>query len=214
MKRHYDIAQEELSFYGNEGTSLQNILAILIGPKAEPSLTGQLASLGINRLSDLSIEELKKFRGIGDVAAKRIVSAFGLANQIRKYKKEDEYIVRSPEDAARYFNDLEGLQQEHFEVIFLNTKNVVIGRKNIFKGSLNASIVHPRETFKEAIRLSAASIIVCHNHPSGNASPSREDLEVTKRLAEVGKICGIELLDHVVIGTEGKYVSLKEKGYV
>ncbi|OHR68701.1 hypothetical protein HMPREF3291_08615 [Bacillus sp. HMSC76G11] len=214
MKKHYDIAQEELSFYGSENTSLQNILAILIGPKADASITGTLASLGIKRLSDLSIEELKKFQGVGEVAAKRIVSAFGLANQIRKFKKEDEYIVRSPEDAAKYFSDLEGLQQEYFEAIFLNTKNVVIGRKNIFKGSLNSSIVHPRETFKEAIRLSAASIIVAHNHPSGNATPSREDLEVTKRLKEVGLTIGIELLDHVIIGDSGKFVSLKEKGYV
>ncbi|QDP39444.1 RadC family protein [Radiobacillus deserti] len=214
MKRHYDVAQEELSFYGNEGTSLQNILAVLIGPKANASITGQLASLGINSLADLSVEELKKYQGIGEVPAKRIVSAFGLANQIRKFKKDEEYIVRSPEDAAKYFNDLEGLQQEHFEAIFLNTKNVVIGRKNVFKGSLNASIVHPRETFKEAIRLSAASIIVAHNHPSGNATPSREDIEVTKRLKEVGQVTGIELLDHVIIGTSGKFISLKEKGYV
>lgn len=168
MKKHYDIAQEEISFYGSENTSLQNILAILIGPKADASITGKLASLGVYRLSDLSIEELQTFQGIGEIAAKRIASAFGLATHFRKYKKE-EYIVRSPEDAAKYFDDLEGLQQEHFEAIFLNTKNVIIGRKNIFKGSLNSSIVHPRETFKEAIRLSAASIIVAHNHPSGNA---------------------------------------------
>ncbi|WP_282155901.1 JAB domain-containing protein [Cytobacillus gottheilii] len=160
------------------------------------------------------MEELKRFNGVGDIAAKRIASAFGLANHIRKYKKEEAYIVRSPEDAAKYFNDLEGLHQEHFEAIFLNTKNVVIGRKNIFKGSLNASIVHPRETFKEAIRLSAASIIVAHNHPSGNPNPSNEDAEVTKRLADVGKTVGIELLDHVIIGEFGKFISMKEKGYI
>ncbi|WP_226582565.1 JAB domain-containing protein [Halobacillus litoralis] len=148
------------------------------------------------------------------MSAKRILSAFGLASHIRRYKKDEGYIVRSPEDAAKFFNDLEGLQQEYFDAIFLNTKNVVISRKNIFKGSLNASIVHPRETFKDAIRLSAASIVVAHNHPSGNANPSREDIEVTKRLSEVGKTVGIELLDHVIIGSGGSFVSMKEKGFV
>lgn len=214
MKKHYEIAKEELSFYGSEETSVQNILAILIGPKADSSVTGQLAALGVHRLSELSIAELKQYDGIGEVAANRISSAFGLANHIKKSKKEDTYIVRSPEDAARYFSDLEMLQQEYFDVIFLNTKNEVIGRKNIFKGSLNASIVHPRETFKEALKLSAASIIVAHNHPSGDPSPSNEDIQVTKRLVEAGKVIGVELLDHVVIGNSGKFVSLKEKGYL
>lgn len=214
MKRHYDLAQEELSFYGNDCISLQNILAVLIGPKADASVTGQLSSLGINRLAELSLEELKQFAGIGEIAAKRIMSAFGLANHIRKYKKSEEYTIRSPKDAATFFNDLEHLSQEHFDVAFLNTKNMVIGRKNIFKGSLNTSIVHPREVFKEAVRLSAASVICSHNHPSGDPSPSHEDIEVTKRLVEVGLTIGIEVLDHVVIGVSGKFVSLKEKGFV
>ncbi|UDY80735.1 UPF0758 family protein [Geobacillus phage GR1] len=213
MKNHFSVAKEELSFYGPDGTSLQNMLAILIGPKASPEVTGKLASLGINRLVELSIDELKRFEGIGDVAARRIVSSFGLAGYIRKFKKEDNYIVRSPEDAARYFEDLTLENQEHFEAIYLNTKNIIISRKMIFKGSLNTSVVHPREVFREGIRLSAASLIVCHNHPSGNPDPSREDIEVTKRLAEVGRMVGIELLDHIIIG-QGKYISLKEKGYV
>jgi len=91
----------------------------------------------------------------------------GLAGLMNRFKLENKYIVRCPEDAAKYLSDLSILDQEHFEVIFLNTKNVVIGRKTIFKGSLNASIVHPREVFREALRLSAASIIAGHNHPSG-----------------------------------------------
>ena len=210
---HFQIAKEELNFYGPDGTSLQNILAILIGPKANPETTGKLASLGISRLVDMSIDELKKFEGIGEVSARRIVSSFGLANYIRKFKKENNYIVRSPEDAAKYFEDLSLQNQEHFEAIYLNTKNVIISRKMIFKGSLNASIAHPREVFKEGLRLNSASVIVCHNHPSGDPSPSKEDIEVTKRLSEAGKMIGIELLDHIIIG-QGKHVSLKQKGYV
>lgn len=97
--------------------------------------------------------------------------------------------------------------------MYLNTKNQVLHRQTIFIGSLNASIVHPREVFKEAFRRSAASIICIHNHPSGDPAPSREDIEVTKRLVECGKIIGIDILDHLIIGDK-KYVSLKEKGYL
>ncbi|MBU5213574.1 DNA repair protein RadC [Bacillus oleronius] len=100
-----------------------------------------------------------------------------------------------------------------YTCIYLSTKNQVIHQQTIFIGSLNASIVHPREVFKEAFRRSAASIICIHNHPSGDPGPSREDIEVTKRLVECGKIIGIEILDHLIIGDK-KFVSLKEKGYL
>ncbi|KAA0563688.1 DNA repair protein RadC [Bacillus sp. CH30_1T] len=97
--------------------------------------------------------------------------------------------------------------------LYLNTKNQVLHKQTIFIGSLNASIVHPREVFKEAFRRSAASIICIHNHPSGDPTPSREDIEVTKRLVECGRIIGIDILDHLIIG-EKKFISLKEKGYL
>lgn len=214
MNRHFAIAKEELVFYGSENTSLQNLLAVLIGPKANPSITGQLASLGVKGLSTLSKAELLTFEGIGETIADRIQACLGLAGLMNKHKLENKYIVRSPEDAAKYLSDMSLLDQEHFDVIFLNTKNVVIGRKTIFKGSLNASIVHPREIYREALKIGAASIIAAHPHPSGDPSPSREDIEVTKRLAEVGKTVGIELIDHVIIGENGRYTSLKEKGYL
>ncbi|KHF28037.1 hypothetical protein LR68_03097 [Anoxybacillus sp. BCO1] len=109
--------------------------------------------------------------------------------------------------------DMRFLSQEHFVVLYLNTKNQVMHKKTVFIGSLNASIVHPREVYKEAIKRSAASIICIHNHPSGDPTPSREDIEVTRRLVECGRLVGIELLDHLIIGDK-TYVSLKEKGYV
>jgi len=105
------------------------------------------------------------------------------------------------------------LKQEHFIAMFLNTKNQVIHRQTIFIGSLNASIVHPREVYKEAVKRSAASVICAHNHPSGDPTPSQEDIHVTRRLTECGKMLGIELLDHLVIG-DRNFVSLKEKGYL
>ena len=210
---HFQVAKEEMSFYGAEYTSLQNILAVLIGPKAIPAVTGQLASYGPNKLAEMSLEELKSFEGIGETAANRIISSFGLAIQFTKVKKEERLTVRSPEDAYKILQpELAILNQEHFVVLFLNTKNQVIHKKTIFIGSLNASVVHPREIFREAVKRSAASIICSHNHPSGNSTPSPEDINVTERIAEAGNIVGIDLLDHVIIGANS-YTSMKEKGY-
>ena len=104
-------------------------------------------------------------------------------------------------------------QQEKLYCLYLNTKNEVVHEKAVFIGSLNASIVHPREVFKEALKWSAASIIVSHNHPSGDPTPSQEDVQVTRRLTQAGEILGIECLDHLIIG-DGRYVSMKEKGYI
>ena len=143
-----------------------------------------------------------------------VLAAVEVGRRIASHTLEERYVIRSPEDGAKYLmNEMRFLTQEHFVCLYLNTKNQVIHKQTIFIGSLNASIVHPREVFKEAVRRSAASVICLHNHPSGDPTPSREDIEVTKRLAESGKIVGIELLDHLIIG-ENKYVSLKEKGYV
>ena len=129
----------------------------------------------------------------------------------------DSKFIKSPDDAVRIVNtvlDLENQPKEHFVIFSLSTKNEVIGVHTIHIGSLNSSIVHPREVFQPAILNNAASIIAFHNHPSGDPTPSREDIEVTRRLVEAGKILGIELLDHIVIG-EGKYRSLKgEMGHI
>lgn len=214
MTKHYTLAKEEMAFYGNDCTSLQNILAVQLGPKADPAVTGKLAALGVKHLSTMSIEELKEFPGIGEIGAARIVSAFGLVTLAKKHCTKDFNIIRSPQDAADLFSDLQNLDQEHLDVAYLNTKNQVILRKNIFKGTLNGSIVHPREIMREGVRVGAASIVVSHNHPSQDPGASKEDIEVTKRLAEAGKIMGIELLDHIIIGGPGRYVSLKEKGYI
>ncbi|MFF3100946.1 JAB domain-containing protein [Viridibacillus arvi] len=122
--------------------------------------------------------------------------------------------VRSPQNGAELFREFLGeVDREHFLVMCLNTKNEPTHLNTVHIGSLNASIVHPREVIKPAILSNAASIMVCHNHPSGNCEPSPEDIEVTKRLQEVGEIVGIELLDHIILG-EGSYLSFREKGYM
>ncbi|MBP0723890.1 DNA repair protein RadC [Bacillus sp. RG28] len=215
-----DRPRERLVNDGPESLSTQELLAIILrtGTKNESvlQLSNQILKHfdGLRMLMNASIEEMISIKGIGVTKAIQLIASFELGKRINRLQFEDRYSIKSPDDCAKYMMDeMRFLQQEHFVCLYLNTKNQIIARETIFIGSLNASIVHPREVFKEAFRRSAASIICLHNHPSGDPSPSREDIDVTKRLVECGKIIGIELLDHIIIG-EHKYVSLKEKGYL
>jgi DNA repair protein RadC len=212
--------RERLLVDGPASLSNHELLAILLRTGSKEESVLQLANRllnhfeGLRMLKDATIEELTSMKGIGKTKAIQIMAAIELGRRMGRLRYDDRYIIRSPEDGAKYvMEDMRFLSQEHFVCLYLNTKNQVLHRQTIFIGSLNASIVHPREVYKEAFRRSAASIICIHNHPSGDPSPSKEDIEVTKRLSECGKIIGIELLDHLIIG-DGKYVSLKEKGYV
>ena len=212
--------RERLLKDGPSSLSNHELLAILLrtGTKKESVL--QMANRlltkfeGLRLLKDASVNEITSIKGIGAAKALQIIAAIELGRRIHRLQYEDRYIIRSPEDAANYvMEEMRFLTQEHFVCLYLNTKNQVIHQQTVFIGSLNASIVHPREVFKEAFRRSAASFICLHNHPSGDPAPSREDIEVTKRLNECGKLIGIELLDHLIIGDQ-KFVSLKEKGYL
>jgi DNA repair protein RadC len=212
--------RERLVQDGPKSLSNHELLAILLRTGSKEESVLQLANKlltsfeGLRLLKDASIEEITNIKGIGNVKAVQILAAVELGRRIHRIQYEDRYVIRSPEDAANYvMEDMRFLSQEHFVCLYLNTKNQVLHQQTIFIGSLNASIVHPREVFKEAFRRSAASFICLHNHPSGDPAPSREDIEVTKRLSECGKLIGIELLDHLIIGDQ-KFISLKEKGYV
>ncbi|MGM0841874.1 MAG: RadC family protein [Bacillota bacterium] len=212
--------RERLIQSGASSLSNQELLAILLrtGTKSESvlQLSNRLLNHfdGLNLLKDASLEEITKTKGIGLAKAVQIMAAVEFGRRISNLAFDDRYSIRSPEDGANYvMNDMRFLAQEHFVCLYLNTKNQVLHKQTIFIGSLNASIVHPREVFKEAFRRSAASIICIHNHPSGDPTPSREDIEVTKRLVECGRIIGIDILDHLIIG-EKKFISLKEKGYL
>ena len=126
--------------------------------------------------------------------------------------KADEISINSPQDIGNMLkSEMSGLHQEVLKLIVLNTKNKIIRIKDVFKGTLNTSIVHPREIYSEAIKCGGASIIICHNHPSGDPTPSKEDINITERIKQCGKIVGIELLDHIIVGDQ-KFLSLKEKG--
>ena len=168
----------------------------------------------IQDLKDATIEEYTKVKGVGQAKAVQLLAAAEIGKRLYRKHSEGRYTIRSPEDAAAYLmTDMSSLTQEHFVVLFLNVKNEVLHKQTIFIGSLNSSIVHPREIFREAVKRSAASIICAHNHPSGNPTPSPEDIDVTKRLTEAGALMGIEVLDHVIIG-DHQFISLKEKGYM
>ncbi|MEH6942793.1 DNA repair protein RadC [Bacillus sp. JJ722] len=205
---------------GSHSLSNQELIALLLrtGTKNESvlQLAERLISYfdGLRLLKDASIEEIMSIKGIGEAKAIQLLAAIEIGRRITNLCYTERYVIRSPEDCANFcMNDMRFLSQEHFVCLYLNTKNQVLHKQTIFIGSLNASIVHPREVFKEAFRRSAASIICIHNHPSGDPTPSQEDIDVTKRLIECGKIIGIDVLDHLIIG-EKKYVSLKEKGYL
>lgn len=215
-----DRPRERLLKLGSSHLSNQELLAILLGSGTKSESVMDLSNRvlmhfeGIKLLADATIEELTAIKGIGPAKGVIILAAIEVGKRMNEYKPNERYTIRSPEDGADYImEEMRSLSQEHFVVIFLNTKNEIIHRQTIFIGSLNASIVHPREVFREAVKRSAASIICAHNHPSGDPTPSQEDIHVTRRLVESGKMIGIELLDHLIIG-DRKFVSLKEKGYL
>ena len=222
MVRDYPLEErprERMIREGAEALSNQELLAILLRTGTHRESVLQLASRllkeigSIRRLYDISIDELMQIKGIGQAKAVQIKAGVELGRRVAQKAKE-QAVIRSPQDAAAYL--IERLQlesQEKFYCLYLNTKNQVVFEKTVFVGSLNASIVHPREVYKEALKWSAASIIVAHNHPSGDPTPSHEDIQVTRRLKEAGEILGIECLDHLIIGAD-RYVSLKEKGYL
>lgn len=212
--------RERLLQYGSSHLSNQELLAILLGSGTKKESVMGLSSRllmhfeGLKLLSEATIEELLSIRGIGQAKGVTLLAALEVGKRIHQYKPEERYVIRSPEDGADYvMEEMRSLNQEHLVALFLNTKNQVIHQQTIFIGSLNASIVHPREIFREAVKRSAASVVCAHNHPSGDPSPSQEDIHVTRRLVEAGKIMGIELLDHLVIGNN-RFISLKEKGYL
>lgn len=210
--------RERMIKSGPESLNNAELLAILLrtGSSNESVLTlaqkimSQVGELRV--LYDVTIEELTKIKGIGPAKAIQIKAAIELGKRVAKEHTLDKNSIRSPKDVADYImEDLRHLKQEHFIALLLDTKNNIIAKETISIGTLNSSIIHPREVYKPAIKKSVSAIIVAHNHPSGDPTPSREDIEVTKRLKEAGDILGIELLDHVIIG-DSKYLSLKDKG--
>jgi DNA repair protein RadC len=212
--------RERLQKFGPEALSAQELLALVIGrgiPKKSVMNIAQelLARFGnIKAISQATIEELSQIKGIGLAKAAQIKACFELG---RREELEPELInfnIKDPESVVKAIRaSIKDKAKEHFKLILLNPRNKIIGISTISIGTLNASLVHPREVFKDAITHSAASVVLAHNHPSGDPEPSEDDIKITKKLVESGKILGIDVIDHIVVG-KNRFLSFKERGLI
>jgi len=216
-----DRPRERLFKLGSEALSAQEILELILGrgTKGESVMvTAQklLSQFGnLKNLASASIEELRQIKGIGPAKAAQIRAAFELSKRLEDLPGEAANItVKSPEDVIKTARTLlKGKKKEHFLILCLDTRNHLIKTNVVSIGSLDCSIVHPREVFKEAISSSASSVIFIHNHPSGDPTPSDDDIKMTKRLIEAGEIIGIDVLDHIVI-CDREHLSMKAKNLI
>lgn len=210
--------REKLLSKGAANLSNSELLSILLRTGTHNRSALQLGQDLVNsfeddftEISNVTIEELCNFNGIGASKACQILSAIELGKRVQSTDLNRRIKISSPSEVVNYFTaQLSDLKVEKFISVLLNTKNEIINWEVVSIGSLNASIVHPREVFNRAIKRSAASILVIHNHPSGHVNPSKEDIHVTKRLSEAGNLIGIPLVDHIIIGKSG-YYSFKEE---
>ena len=212
--------REKLMLAGPSCLSNVELLAILLrtGTKENSVLRvaeqilSRYKDIGLTAMMSMSVRELSDVRGVGTAKAATILAAVELGRRLSQKAAEKVDIIHGPEDAAHYaMPRFRFEQKEHFAIMLLNTKNHILGLTDISVGSLTASIVHPREVFQTALRYAAAAIILFHNHPSGDPSPSKEDIQVTHRLVKAGQIMDIPVLDHIILGNN-RFVSLKERG--
>ena len=210
--------RERLQMVGAMGVSTAELLAIIlrIGNRGESvvrlaeRLLGQFGSLP--GLARATVPELTTVKGVGEAKAVQIKAALELGRRLLTAAPEERPRVSSPGDAANLLmSEMMYLEQEHLRLILLDTRNRVLSMPSLYVGSLNTSMVRVGEMFRDAIRQNAAAIIVVHNHPSGDPSPSPEDVNVTRQLVQAGKLLDVDVLDHIIIGRQ-RYVSLKERG--
>jgi DNA repair protein RadC len=206
--------RERLKTQGVNGLNDAELIAILLqnGSKGENviDMSHRLINLyGLNTINSLSLSELMKIKGIGLAKASKLIAAFELSKRVNAGKICDKVISSASDIAPYYMEKLKDLKKEHFIAVFLDSKNKIIKDEVISVGTLNASLVHPREVFKAAIKESANAIILVHNHPSGDCEPSFEDYSITKKLKEAGELINVKFLDHIIV-TGNNWVSASE----
>lgn len=206
-----DRPREKLVKYGPERLSNSELLAILLrtgreGVNVVDLSTRILQKFDHGSLAQATTKELLIISGLGKAKACEIVASFELSRRLLKDKKHT--LLMTPESVWDELKDIRSAKKEHFVIFYLDTRNQEIQRETISVGTLNASLVHPREVFEPAIRNFAAQIIIAHNHPSGNPEPSDEDIQITRNLFDAGKLLGIDLIDHIIV-SEKKYFSIK-----
>ncbi|MGX7264933.1 RadC family protein [Enterococcus crotali] len=213
------LPRERLEVVGEKALSNQELLAILLRTGSKNMNVMEVASKFLNyfnhlyELKNATLTEMMEIKGIGRIKAIELRAAieFGYriqqSTQLKLGKVSSSYQI-----AQNLIYELQDFQQEHLVCLYLNTKNEVIKQETVFKGSLNQSVAHPREIFRSAVKCSAARLILAHNHPSGNPTPSESDIHFTQRMQECGKMMGIEVLDHIIIG-EQVYISMREEKF-
>lgn len=217
----YEKPREKIQHKGVNSLSHAELLAVVLQTGTRNETAVELGQRIINDLphglvdlSSITIEELMMNNGVGPAKGCQLLAAIELGKRVNSEKRQVIGKINSPTSVVDFFKDqLRHLNRERFLVVFLNTKHMITSYETISVGTLNASIVHPREVFNRAIKRSAASIVLVHNHPSGNPSPSREDKAITSRLREVGELVGIKVLDHIIIADD-QYFSFKEMALI
>lgn len=215
--------RERLARYGPAQLTTAELLAIIwrtgaSGKERESAIT--VATRALARFGDVaglaraSSTELEALKGVGPVKVIELRAALELGRRLATMALEERPVVRSPRDVFHLVHsEMASLEQEHLRVVLLNSKNHVLAIKEIYRGTLNASSVRVGELFREAIRQNTASLIIVHNHPSGDPTPSPEDVRVTAEAVKAGRLLDVEVLDHIIIGSgKDRYISLKERG--
>lgn len=212
--------RERLNEFGAQALSNQELMAILLRTGTKNCSVMDISLHLLEMMGDLhefasvSYEELLTIKGIGPSKALELLAAIELGKRIFKSKTVKGDTVHSSQWVGQYFIDeIGGLHQENVVALYLNTKNQIIKKEIVFKGSLSSSVAHPREIYRIGVRSSAARLIIGHNHPSGNPTPSEADYQFTERMAQAGEIIGIELLDHIIVGHD-EFISLREEGVI
>jgi len=210
--------RERLIRAGEGALSTSELLAIILrigtGGESVLDMASRLLSCygGLAGLARASFAELEAERGMGEAKTSQLKAALELGRRMLLSSPEDRFLVRSPSDVAQLLmSEMAHLQQEHFQVLYLDTRNRLLGSETVYVGSLNASHIRVAEVFRDAVKRNCAAIIVAHNHPSGDPTPSPEDVEVTRQLVAAGNLLDIEVLDHLIIGQQ-RFVSLRERG--
>ena len=224
MKKSFSIREmpkverprEKLIEKGPENLKDEELLAILLRTGTKEKNVLNLARQILRKFSKkkflkLKYQDLIKIKGVNSAKATTILAAIELTKRILGVGEETLPKIESVKDVVAQFSYLREKQREHLAALYLNARNEMIHKKHLFVGTLDANICHPREIFEHALNHNAASVILVHNHPSGDAEPSKADLEITKRIIEAGKIMGIDVLDHIIIA-KNKVFSFKEKG--
>jgi len=214
----FERPREKLIKKGTRALKKEELLAIILrtglkGKNAIEIANDILEKYGNKKLLDVSYEELRNMRGVGPTKATQILAAIELGSRLFKEKSEKEVYINSSQDVIKETEYIKENKKENFVALYLDARNKLIHKETVSIGTINANLVHPREVFEPAVRHLAAQIVLAHNHPSGDPEPSEDDLAITKRLVESGKILGIEIFDHIIVVKNG-FFSFKDEGLI